>query len=85
VEQITDQILALLNKPQSLKSYVPDRPGHDRRYLLNSGKIRRELGWAPEVPFEDGMRQTVAWYVANEAWWRPLQQRLAVQESGWGG
>jgi dTDP-glucose 4,6-dehydratase len=85
VEQITDQILALLGKPQSLKSYVPDRPGHDRRYLLNSSKIRRELVWAPEVPFEDGMRQTVAWYVANEAWWRPLQKRLAVQESGWGG
>jgi dTDP-glucose 4,6-dehydratase len=37
------------------------------------------------VPFEEGMRQTVAWYVANEAWWRPLKQRLAVQESGWGG
>jgi dTDP-glucose 4,6-dehydratase len=85
VEQITDQILALLNKPQSLKSYVPDRPGHDRRYLLNSSKIRRELGWAPEVPFQEGMGQTVAWYVANEAWWRPLKQRLAVQESGWGG
>jgi dTDP-glucose 4,6-dehydratase len=85
VEQITDQILALLGKPSSLKTYVPDRPGHDRRYLLNSGKIRRELGWAPEVPFEEGMRQTVAWYAANEAWWRPLQQRLAVQESGWGG
>jgi dTDP-glucose 4,6-dehydratase len=85
VEQITDQILALLGKPQNLKSYVPDRPGHDRRYLLNSSKIRRELGWAPEVPFEDGMRQTIAWYVGNEAWWRPLKQRLAVQESGWGG
>jgi dTDP-glucose 4,6-dehydratase len=85
VEQITDQILVLLGKPPSLKTYVPDRPGHDRRYLLNSSKIRRELGWAPEVPFEEGMRQTVAWYVANEAWWRPLKQRLAVQESGWGG
>lgn len=83
VEQITDRILALLNKPESLKTYVPDRPGHDRRYLLNSSKIRRELGWAPQVDFEEGMRLTVEWYVANEAWWRPLQARLAVQEGAW--
>lgn len=83
VEEITDTILALLGKPQSLKTYVPDRPGHDRRYLLNSNKIRRELGWAPQVPFEEGMRRTVAWYVENEAWWRPLKARLLVQESAW--
>ena len=84
VEQITDQILALLGKPASLKTYVPDRPGHDRRYLLNSEKIRRELGWKPLVPFEDGMRRTVAWYVDNEEWWRPLLERLAVKEGAWG-
>ena len=54
------------------------------RYLLNSAKIRRELGWAPEVGFEDGLRSTVAWYAEHEAWWRPLKQRLAVQEGGWG-
>jgi len=84
VEQITDSVLALLHKPASLKTYVPDRPGLDRRYLLNSGKIRRELGWRPAVDFAEGMRRTVEWYVANEAWWRPLQRRLAVEESGWG-
>jgi dTDP-glucose 4,6-dehydratase len=83
VEQITDAVLALLGKPASLKTYVPDRPGHDRRYLLNSAKIRRELGWAPEVGFEDGLRATVAWYVAHEDWWRPLKERLAIQESAW--
>jgi len=84
VEQITDRILALLGKPESLKTYVEDRPGHDRRYLLNSGKVRRELGWEPEVDFEEGMRRTVDWYISNEQWWRPLQQRLAVQEGSWG-
>jgi dTDP-glucose 4,6-dehydratase len=84
VEQITDRILALLGKPESLKTYVPDRPGHDRRYLLNGSKIRRELGWEPQVAFEEGLRQTVEWYVENEGWWRPLKSRLAVQESGWG-
>jgi dTDP-glucose 4,6-dehydratase len=84
VEEITDRILTLLGKPASLKRYVPDRPGHDRRYLLSSDKIRRELGWKPEVPFEEGMRRTVEWYVAHEAWWRPLKARPAVQEGGWG-
>jgi dTDP-glucose 4,6-dehydratase len=83
VEQIADAILAALGKQPSLKTYVPDRPGHDRRYLLNSAKVRRELGWAPEVSFEDGMRRTVAWYREHEDWWRPLQHRLAVQESAW--
>jgi dTDP-glucose 4,6-dehydratase len=83
VEQITDRVLDLLGKPQSLKTYVPDRPGHDRRYLLNSTKIRRELGWKPEVDFDEGMRRTVEWYTANEAWWRPLKARLAVQEGSW--
>ena len=66
VEEVTDRILSLLDKSQGLKSYVADRPGHDRRYLLNSAKIRRELGWEPEVGFEDGMRRTVEWYVAHE-------------------
>jgi len=84
VEQITDRVLELLGKPASLKTYVPDRPGHDRRYLLNSSKIRRELGWQPAVDFAEGMQRTVDWYVANEAWWRPLQRRLAVQEGSWG-
>jgi dTDP-glucose 4,6-dehydratase len=83
IEQIADTILELLGKPASLKTYVPDRPGHDRRYLLNSARIRRELGWAPEIGFDDGMRRTVAWYVDNEAWWRPLQERLEVVESSW--
>jgi dTDP-glucose 4,6-dehydratase len=55
----------LLGKPHSLKTYVPDRPGHDRRYLLNSSKIRRELGWVPEVAFDEAMQRTVAWYREN--------------------
>lgn len=84
VEEIADTILALLGKPDSLKTYVPDRPAHDRRYLLNSAKLRRELGWQPEVPFDEGMRRTVEWYAGHEDWWRPLQQRLAVQEGAWG-
>ena len=52
---------------------VPDRPGHDRRYSLDTTKLR-ELGWRPEVPFVDGLKETVEWYAANEWWWRPIKQ-----------
>jgi dTDP-glucose 4,6-dehydratase len=52
--------------------HVVDRPGHDRRYALNSGKLR-ELGWSPRMEFDEGLRETVAWYRANEDWWRPLK------------
>jgi dTDP-glucose 4,6-dehydratase len=83
VEEIADLVLELTGKPQSLKTIVPDRPGHDRRYLLDSSKLRSELGWAPEIEFEDGMRATVEWYGANRDWWEPLRKRAPVVESGW--
>jgi dTDP-glucose 4,6-dehydratase len=66
--KIVRTILAHLNKPESLISYVDDRPGHDRRYALDSSKIRRELGWEPRVSFEEGIRRTVEWYEANPTW-----------------
>jgi dTDP-glucose 4,6-dehydratase len=83
VEEIADLVLGLTGKPESLKTIVPDRPGHDRRYLLDSSKLRRELGWEPEVGFEDGLRATVEWYGANRDWWEPLKERAPVVESGW--
>ena len=83
IEEIADRVLDLTGKPASLKSIVPDRPGHDRRYLLDSSKIERELGWKPEIGFEDGLRETVEWYAANRAWWEPLKERLQVEESAW--
>jgi len=58
-------LLKIIGKPESLISHVPDRPGHDRRYALNSGKITSELGWKPLIPLEEGLRQTVAWYRKN--------------------
>jgi len=81
VDQIADAVLAALHKPASLKSIVPDRPGHDRRYLLDSTRIRSELGWKPAVPFDDGLAATVAWYAANRSWWEPLRDRAPVVES----
>jgi dTDP-glucose 4,6-dehydratase len=83
VEEIANLVLELTGKPESLKTIVPDRPGHDRRYLLDSSKLRRELGWKPEIEFEDGMRETVEWYGANRDWWEPLKERAPVVESGW--
>jgi dTDP-glucose 4,6-dehydratase len=83
IDEIADRVLELAGKPESLKSIVPDRPGHDRRYLLDSSKLRRELGWEPEIGFEDGLRETVEWYAANRAWWEPLRERLQVEETAW--
>jgi dTDP-glucose 4,6-dehydratase len=83
IEEIADRVLAALGKPSSLKTIVPDRPGHDRRYLLDAGRIRRELGWEPTVDFERGLADTVAWYAANRAWWEPLRGRAPVVESAW--
>jgi dTDP-glucose 4,6-dehydratase len=80
IEQIADAVLAALGKPTSLKTIVPDRPGHDRRYLLDSSKIRRELGWQPSIPFDQGIAETAAWYAANRAWWEPLIGRSPVHE-----
>jgi len=65
---ITRLILDLLQKPESLIQYVEDRPGHDRRYAMDAGKIRRELGWRPLYTFEDGISETIRWYQTNRSW-----------------
>lgn len=83
VEEITSVILKNLDQPESMKEYVPDRPSHDRRYLLDSSKIMLELGWKPKVDFEKGMEETVKWYKNNEQWWRPLKQKKLIDETKW--
>ncbi len=85
IEEIADAVLAATGRPQSLKEIVPDRPGHDRRYLLDSSKIRAALGWEPKVDFAEGLAATVAWYADNRAWWEPLVDRAPVIEGGWMG
>jgi dTDP-glucose 4,6-dehydratase len=81
IEEIADAVLAALGKPDSLKEIVEDRPGHDRRYLLDSTKLRDELGWRDEIPFDRGLEETVRWYVDNRSWWEPLKGRAPVDES----
>jgi dTDP-glucose 4,6-dehydratase len=71
---ITGTILRLLGKPASLARRVEDRPGHDRRYALDWSRLERLTGWAPAVPFEEGIRRTVEWYREHEEWWRPIKQ-----------
>ena len=71
---LTHRILDTLGKPRSLIKPVADRLGHDRRYCLDTTKLRSQ-GWSPQVPFEQGLRETVDWYRANEWWWRPIKEQ----------
>ena len=66
--EIIKTLLKILNKPDSLIKYVKDRPGHDRRYAIDSTKIMNELGWSPKKSFEDGLAETVEWYLSNKQW-----------------
>jgi dTDP-glucose 4,6-dehydratase len=85
IEEIADTVLAELGKPADLKTIIPDRPGHDRRYILDWTKIRRELGWEPQIPFDRGLAETVQWYAQNRDWWEPLRERAPVVEgAAWG-
>jgi dTDP-glucose 4,6-dehydratase len=71
---LTRRILTILGRPESLIERVSDRPGHDRRYCLDTTKLRR-LGWAPQVPFDDGLDSTVGWYRDQPSWWRPIKEQ----------
>ena len=69
---VVKTVLRILGKPESLITYVKDRPGHDLRYAINAGKIRKELGWEPQTSFEQGIQQTVDWYLNNKKWWEDI-------------
>jgi dTDP-glucose 4,6-dehydratase len=66
--ELTRRILQALGKPESLIRFVPDRPGHDRRYALDCTKAERTLGWSPQIPFDDGLAQTIRWYSEHAEW-----------------
>jgi dTDP-glucose 4,6-dehydratase len=73
--EITRLILSIMDKPESLIKFVTDRPGHDRRYAIDSAKIRRELGWQTQKSFEQGLRETVQWYLDNPEWVANVRRR----------
>ena len=75
--ELTTRLLGLCGADESSVTPVADRLGHDRRYSVDWGKIHAELGYEPRVPFETGLAETVAWYQANESWWRPLKETVA--------
>jgi dTDP-glucose 4,6-dehydratase len=70
--EIIKLILKYLNKPEDLIEYVKDRPGHDRRYAIDSSKIQNELCWKPEFSFERAISSTIDWYLANKNWWERI-------------
>lgn len=76
-------VLEIVGKPRNLIKHVEDRPGHDRRYSLNSTKLRDELGWTPHHSFRDALHKTVSWYLENEWWWRPLADRRTLHGTPW--
>jgi dTDP-glucose 4,6-dehydratase len=73
--EMVRRILDMVEKPPSLITFVSDRPGHDRRYALDTTKIRRELGWESKHSFEEALKRTVEWYIENEPWWRRVKSR----------
>ncbi|HZN73537.1 MAG TPA: dTDP-glucose 4,6-dehydratase [Micromonosporaceae bacterium] len=83
VLDLATRILDHLGRPRGLIEFVPDRPGHDRRYLLDSTLLCTELGWAPKIPFDQGVADTIDWYAANRDWWEPLLRRAEVEEGAW--
>lgn len=70
--QVVKAILKYLNKPESLITFVTDRPGHDMRYAIDPTKIHNELGWLPQTRFDDGIKKTIDWYLQNKPWWENI-------------
>lgn len=85
-KRVTQLILSALNKPETLIQRVGDRPAHDRRYAIDHAKITNELGWMPRTSFEQGLKQTIDWYVKNESWWREIKsgEYLSYYEKNYG-
>ncbi|MFX0091826.1 MAG: dTDP-glucose 4,6-dehydratase [Candidatus Hodarchaeota archaeon] len=83
VDDLVSIILEETGAPESLVQIVPDRPQHDKRYLLDSNKIRQQLGWKSTIDFDTGIRETIRWYMEHPEWWKPLKARLRVNEASW--
>ena len=79
---VVRKVLSLMDMGREYIEFVPDRPGHDYRYAIDSSKIKSALGWTPSVDFDAGIERTIQWYRENERWWRPLKERLEGASRG---
>ena len=77
-EIIIKKILSLMNKPEGMIEHVKDRPGHDFRYSMDSSKIKNELGWFPKIKFDEGIENTIKWYLENKEWWENIPQESLI-------
>ena len=80
---ITGKILNLMGKSNDLIEYVDDRPGHDKRYSIDSSKIQNDIGWKPSYDFDNALKQTVDWYMENNDWWEPLADEKTLHPQPW--
>lgn len=82
-KSIVEKILQLMNKPLDLIENVGDRPGHDKRYSIDSSKIQRTTGWKPRYNFDQALKETVSWYQNNPKWWEPLANEQTLHPQPW--
>ena len=82
-KSIVEKILDIMQKPYKMIEYVGDRPGHDKRYSINSSKIENEIGWKPNHKFDDALQDTVNWYMQNTSWWEPLIDENTLHPQPW--
>ena len=80
---IVKKILKIMNKPSTLIEFVPDRPGHDKHYSINSSKIKNEINWIPKYDLDDALKETVNWYLSNKQWWEPLIDEKTLHPQPW--
>jgi len=82
-KEIVEKILNKMEKPLDLIEFVNDRPGHDKRYSIDSTKIQKEIGWSPTYDFEKALNETVTWYQNNQKWWEPLVNKQTLHPQPW--
>ena len=80
---MVEKILKIMNKPSDLIEFVPDRPGHDKHYSINSSKIKNEINWSPKFNFDDALKETVNRYLSNKQWWEPLINEKTLHPQPW--